>query len=108
GGGGGGGRGRVGPAWVYASLAALFAASLRGGGSMLESAARWLVPEAPGFIRGYCRATTAAWAAVFLANAAAIAWLALVGPPEAWWRFAARDVWLAMAGVAPAGVLARA
>jgi len=98
---------RLAPAWVYASLAALFAASLRGGGSILESVARWLVPEAPGFIRGYCRATTAAWAAVFLANAAAIAWLALAGPPEAWWRFAGRDVWLAMAGFAAAEFLVR-
>ena len=87
---------RLVPAWVYASLAALFAASLRGPGSILERAARWLVPEAPEFIRGYCRALTGVWVAIFLAVALAVAGLALAADPAAWWRFTARDAWLAM------------
>jgi uncharacterized membrane protein len=98
---------RLVPAWIYLALAALFAASLRGPGSAIESAARWLVPEAPEFIRGYCRGVTAAWVAIFLANAAAIAWLALAAHPDAWWRFALRDVWLAMAAFAAAEFLVR-
>ena len=98
---------RLVPAWIYAALAGLFAASLRGPGSILQSAARWLVPEAPEFIRGYCRAATAAWVAVFLASAAAVAWLALAPSPEAWRRFTSRDLWLAMGGFAAAEFLVR-
>ena len=87
---------RLVPAWIYVVLAALFAASLRRQGSLLESAARWLVPEAPGFIRGYCRVLTAVWVAIFLASATIAGWLALVGSPDAWLRFTSRHVWLAM------------
>ena len=98
---------RLVPAWIYLALAALCAVSLRGPGSLIESVAQWIVPDAPAFIRGYCRGVTAAWVAIFLANAAAIAWLALAGPPEAWSRFALRDVWLAMGAFAAAEFLVR-
>jgi uncharacterized membrane protein len=87
---------RVLPAAVYLGLAAWFAASLRGPGSIIESAARWLVPEAPDFIRDYCRVVTALWVAFFLASAAAIAWLALGGSRAAWLAAVGRDLWIAM------------
>jgi len=74
------------PAWLYAALARIFAASLRGGGSLVERAALRLEPFAPAaIIRPYCRGVTAFWAAVFLVNALGIAALALFAPP-AWWR----------------------
>ncbi len=87
---------RLVPAAVYLGLALLFAASLRGPGSIIETAARWLVPEAPEFIRSYCRGVTAVWVLFFLASAAAIGWLALAGSPAAWVAASSRYVWLAM------------
>lgn len=87
---------RVVPAAVYLGLAAWFAASLRGPGSIIETAARWLVPEAPDFIRAYCRVVTALWVAFFLACAGAIAWLAVTGSRAAWLAAVGRDVWIAM------------
>jgi len=73
------------PAWVYAALARIFAASLGGGGSVIERVAFVMQPYAPDFIRPYCRGVTRFWAAVFLANAVAVAALALFAP-LAWWR----------------------
>jgi len=73
------------PAWIYASLARIFAASLRTDASVVERVALRLEPNAPEFIRPYCRAITGFWAAVFLLNALGIAALALFAPP-AWWR----------------------
>ena len=87
---------RLVPAAVYLGLAALFAASLRGPGSIIEAAARWVVPEAPGFIRDYCRGATALWVVFFLASAAVIGWLAVAGSPAAWHAASSRDVWIAM------------
>ena len=43
------------PAWLYAALARIFAASLRGEQSLVERAAMRLEPNAPGFIGPYCR-----------------------------------------------------
>ena len=57
---------------------------------------RRLVPEAPDFIRGYCRVVTALWVVFFLASAAAIAWLAFAGSGAAWLAATSRDVWIAM------------
>ena len=88
---------RLVPAGIQLGLAALFAASLRGPGSIIETAARWLVPEAPDFIRGYCRHVTALWVVVFLASAGVIGWLAVAGSPAAWRAASSRDVWIAMA-----------
>lgn len=87
---------RLVPALVYLGLAAFFAASLRGQGSIIERAARWLVPEAPPFIRDYCRVLTAGWVAVFLASAAVIGWLAVARGTEAWLAVTSRGVWIAM------------
>ena len=90
---------RLVPAWVYLGLAALFAASLRSQGSIIEAAARWLVPEAPPFIRDYCRLVTALWAIFFVASAAIISWLAIAASHESWMLYTSRTVWLAMAGL---------
>jgi uncharacterized membrane protein len=98
---------RLVPAWIHLGLAALFAASLRGPGSAIESAARWLVPEAPGFIRDYCRVVTALWVAVFLGCAAWIGGLALAADAAAWTRFTSRTVWLAMAAFSAVEFLVR-
>ncbi|HXZ84233.1 MAG TPA: hypothetical protein VEI82_01975, partial [Myxococcota bacterium] len=73
------------PAWIYAALARLFEASARAESSLIERAAFLLQPHAPEFIRPYCRRVTRLWAAIFLANALAIAALALFAP-LAWWR----------------------
>jgi uncharacterized membrane protein len=87
---------RLVPAGVYLGLALLFAASLRGPGSLIEAAARWLVPEAPDFIRGYCRGVTLLWVCFFLASAVVIGWLAVAGSAAAWLAASSREVWLAM------------
>ncbi|MFI5315844.1 MAG: hypothetical protein ACHQ6T_09090 [Myxococcota bacterium] len=82
------------PAWVYAALARIFAASLRGGGSVIERVAFVLQPYAPDFIRPYCRGVTRFWAAVFLANAVAVAALALTAPLDWWSAYTGWVVWL--------------
>lgn len=71
------------PSAVYLALAGWFRASLRFGDSIVERAARFFVPEAPDFIRSYCRKVTRLWAAFFLASALLSAALALSG--ERWW-----------------------
>jgi len=73
------------PAWVYAVLARIFFASLRGGGSAIETAAKWMQPYAPDFVRPYCRRVTVFWGVLFGANALAVAGLALFAP-AGWWR----------------------
>jgi len=98
---------RLVPAGVYLALAAVFAASLRSGGSLIESAARWLVPEAPPFIRDYCRVVTALWAAFFVASAGVIAWLALAASRGAWLSVTSRSVWIAMAVLSAVEFLVR-
>jgi uncharacterized membrane protein len=87
------------PAWLYAALARIFAASLRGGHSLVERAAMRLEPNAPNFIGPYCRGVTALWASVFLLNALGIAALALFAPP-AWWRaYTGWMVWLVFGAI---------
>jgi uncharacterized membrane protein len=81
------------PAAVYLWLALLCVASLREPPSLIERAARFLQPRAPDFIGSYCRKVTALWAALFAANAAAIAWLVFAGTPEARRAFSAWGVW---------------
>src|SRR5262249_51398751 len=73
------------PAWLYLALARVALASTRGGGSAIERFVRQMQPYAPDFIRPYCRRVTLLWAGLFLANALAIAALALFAP-LAWWR----------------------
>jgi len=98
---------RLVPAGVYLGLAAFFTASLRSGGSIIETAARWLVPEAPPFIRDYCRVVTALWAAFFVVGAGVIAWLAIGAGREAWLTTTSRSVWVAMAGLSAIEFLVR-
>jgi uncharacterized membrane protein len=98
---------RLVPAWVYACLAGFFAASLRAPDSVIERGARWIVPVAPTFIRGYCRKATGLWVLVFLGTALATAVLAVAGDTEAWRTFTSRSVWLLMGAVAGAEFLFR-
>ena len=87
------------PAWLYAALARIFAASLRAEQSLVERAALRLEPNAPGFIGPYCRRLTSLWAFVFLLNALGIAALALLAPP-AWWRaYTGWIVWLVFGAI---------
>jgi len=72
------------PAFVYLGLAASFRASLADGGSLIERGARWLVPQTPDFVRGYCRKLTAFWVVFFAVCSLVIAMLALGGSAAAW------------------------
>ena len=72
------------PSAVYLTLASWFYASLSSGDSIVERAARYLVPEAPDFIRSYCRKLTGLWVAFFAASAVALACLAIAGARSAW------------------------
>jgi uncharacterized membrane protein len=74
------------PSAVYGTLAGWFYASLRSGASIVERAARFFVPEAPDFIRSYCRKVTGLWAAFFIASAIVAAAFALAGE-QWWWEF---------------------
>ena len=78
---------RLVPAAIQGAIAALFLVSLRGGGSLLFSAARALHPHAPEFIAPYCRKSTIVLAGVFALQGIAVAWLAL-DPPQRGWGFA--------------------
>lgn len=84
------------PAWVYAGLAGVFAASLRDAEPVIERAARWMIPQAPAFIHDYCRVVTALWAVFFLGSAMAIAGLAFIATPGTWQAFTSRWLWIAM------------
>jgi uncharacterized membrane protein len=95
------------PAALHLWLALLCAASLREPQSLIERAARFLQPRAPEFIRSYCRKVTALWAALFAANAAAIAWLVFRGEPEPRRAFSAWGVWTPMAVVSAAEYVVR-
>lgn len=87
------------PAWLYAALARIFAASLRAEQSVVERAAMRLEPNAPAFIGPYCRAVTRFWAIVFLLNALGIAALALLAPPAWWSAYTGWICWLVFAAL---------
>ena len=87
------------PAWVYLGLALFCFANAREEESLLERGVRFAIPEAPPFIRNYCRGLTALWGGFFLATATTVAALAFAAPPGRWRAFTARDVWVAMAVV---------
>lgn len=92
---------------VYAGLAAQFAASLRSEGSIVESGARWLVPEVPDFIRGYCRVVTGIWAAFFAGIAVALSFFAFDGSPSRWQTLSGWTVWTLIGGISIAEFLVR-
>lgn len=81
------------PAAIEAMLCGLFLGSLRSGGSILQQAALTLEPFAPDFIGPYCRKASTAFAALFAAQAAALAALALAAPASTWARDASFLVW---------------
>jgi uncharacterized membrane protein len=82
------------PAVIEAMLCGLFLTSLRGGSSILQQAALLLEPYAPDFIGPYCRKATAAFAALFAAQAVALATLALRAPGPDWAMTSSLLVWL--------------
>lgn len=84
------------PSVVYLTLASWFYASLQAGDSMVERAARFLVPEAPDFIRPYCRKVTGLWVGFFAASAFAIACLAIAGSRSEWAFFTGKLVYALM------------
>jgi uncharacterized membrane protein len=73
------------PSAVYLALAGWFYASLQSCDSIVERAARFMVPEAPEFIRPYCRKVTVFWVSFFAASAIIAAALALAGD-RSWWE----------------------
>lgn len=85
------------PAWVQLAAAWLCLRSLREGAPLMERAVFAIQPHAPDFIRPYCRVATRLWAGLFVANALAIALLALAAPFEAWRAFTALWIWAGMA-----------
>jgi len=87
------------PAVVYLGLADLFRRSLAREDSIIERVARWIVPEAPDFIRGYCRGVSWLWAALLAASAVVIAGLALTGSAGAWRAVTGWGIYAVMLGV---------
>lgn len=87
------------PCIVYLTLADFFRVSLRADDSIIERAARYLVPEAPEFIRPYCRKVTRLWIAFFLGSGLAIAALAISGEFTRWELFTGRLVYALMLAV---------
>lgn len=87
------------PAWVYFGMALYCLESVRSEASIIEQGVRWVIPEAPDFIRDYCRVLTGLWGGFFLLAAATIAGFAFAMPPERWRALLSRDVWFVMAGI---------
>jgi len=84
------------PSVVYLTLASWFYASFRSGASIIERVARLMVPEAPDFIRPYCRKVTGLWAVFFAASSLVIAYLAILGTQSEWAFFAGKLVYALM------------
>jgi uncharacterized membrane protein len=96
------------PAIIYLAAADLFRLSLTTReDSILERGALWIVPEAPDFIRGYCRGLTWLWAGFFAAAAAVSAGLAVGGTPEAWRAFTGWGLYAVMTAVTVVEFLVR-
>lgn len=87
------------PAIIYLAVADLFRRSLAREDSILERGARWIVPAAPDFIRGYCRGLTWLWAGLLVAGAAVSAGLAVAGTPEAWRAFTGWGIYAVMTAI---------
>jgi len=95
------------PACIYATLAWVFFASLRGDTSLVEQGARMIQPVAPEFIGPYCRRVTALWGIVLAINAGVLAVLALAAPIETWRAAAGYGIWTWMGAVSAAEFLVR-
>ena len=95
------------PALVNATLAVLFLRTLGAERSIIEVGARLIEPQLPEFTRPYCRKATVIWALFFLANAAAMAWLAWFGPEAAWVSYTTRSYFVAMAALGAIEFLVR-
>jgi uncharacterized membrane protein len=87
------------PAIVYLAVADFFRRSLAREDSILERGARWIVPEAPDFIRGYCRGLTWLWAGLLAAGGIVSGVLAMAGPPEAWRAFTGWGIYAVMTAI---------
>jgi len=90
---------RLVPAAVFASLADTCRISLRDGVSIIEHAVQYMVPEAPGFIRTYCRNLTWFWCGFFIGCALVGGHLAISSDIDRWSRFIGSGIYVAMAGV---------
>jgi len=90
---------RLVPAAVFASLADMCRISLRDGVSIIERAVQFMVPEAPDFIRDYCRNLTWLWCGFFAGCALASGLLAVSGDVDRWSRFTGSGVYASMAVV---------
>lgn len=92
---------RLVPAAIQVVIAGIFLASLRGGGSILQQAARSIHPYAPDFIGPYCRKATVVFAAVIAIQGVIAAMLAL-GPSAQGWTFASSLlIWVPLALALP-------
>jgi len=87
------------PPLAYSGLALTCAHSLRGPGSLIEDGVRYLVPEAPDFVRSYCRKLTGLWMFFFLLAALASAVCAFAADPETWRRVTGTWVYGAMLAI---------
>jgi uncharacterized membrane protein len=95
------------PSAVYLTLASCCFSSIRSGVSMIEHAARFLVPEAPSFINAYCSKVTGLWGIFFTASALGIAVLALAGDPSRWTFFTGKLIYTLMLAVTAVEFLVR-
>ena len=84
------------PALIYVGIGSVFLHSLLDTDSVIERAARTLEPEAPPFIRSYCRKLTVVWALLFFGNAAMICSLAFSAPWNTWLAWTTWGSWTSM------------
>jgi uncharacterized membrane protein len=92
---------RLVPAALQAAIAAIFLASLRNGGSILQQAARTIHPYAPDFIGPYCRKATLAFAAIIAIQAVIAATLAVRPSAAGWTATSSLVVWVPLAIALP-------
>jgi uncharacterized membrane protein len=85
------------PAWIYLGMAVFCLENARSEESIIEQGVRRMIPEAPEFIREYCRVLTGLWGVFFGGTAVAIVVITLASTPDRWKAFTSRDVWIAMA-----------
>jgi uncharacterized membrane protein len=95
------------PAAIHAAISVLFFASLRGGLSLVERAAKMIQPVAPDFIGPYCRRVTVLWGVVMALDAVLLAALALTASAETWRAVAGGWIWGWMGAVSAVEFLVR-